>query len=72
MVDATIQNCWLLLRADGNNLTLWGFLRYIARAHLQPAEKRPGSGRPRMSSRVIPDIRYDNIGHFVEHLGKQA
>ena len=72
MVDTTIQNCWLLHRADDNKLPLLGFRRYITRTYLQQLEPRPGSGRPRMSSRVIPDVRYDNSGHLVEPLGKQA
>ncbi|XP_068201694.1 piggyBac transposable element-derived protein 2-like [Palaemon carinicauda] len=72
VIDATIQNCWLLHRVDESNLPLLSFKRYIARTYLQKAEPRVGIGRPRQSSRVIPDVRYDNIGHLVEPLGKQA
>ncbi|XP_068242332.1 piggyBac transposable element-derived protein 2-like [Palaemon carinicauda] len=72
VIDATIQNCWLLHRVDESNLSLLSFKRYIARTYLQKAEPRVGIGRPRQSSRVIPDVRYDNIGHLVEPLGKQA
>ncbi|XP_068208518.1 piggyBac transposable element-derived protein 3-like [Palaemon carinicauda] len=72
IIDATIQNCWLLHRVDESNLPLLSFKRYIARTYPQQAEPRVGIGRPRQSSRVIPDVRYDNIGHLVEPLGKQA
>ncbi|XP_068233365.1 piggyBac transposable element-derived protein 2-like [Palaemon carinicauda] len=72
VIDATIQNCWLLHRVDESNLSLLSFKRYIARTYLQKAEPLEGIGRPRQSSRVIPDVRYDNIGHLVESLGKQA
>ncbi|XP_068245431.1 piggyBac transposable element-derived protein 3-like [Palaemon carinicauda] len=71
VIDATIQNCWLLHRVDESNLPLLSFKRYIARTYPQQAEPRVGIGRPRQSSRVIPDVRYDNIGHLVEPLGKQ-
>ncbi|XP_068232196.1 piggyBac transposable element-derived protein 2-like [Palaemon carinicauda] len=67
-----ISNCWLLHRVDESNLPLLSFKRYIARTYPQQAEPRVGIGRPRQSSRVIPDVRYDYIGHLVEPLGKQA
>ncbi|XP_068233360.1 piggyBac transposable element-derived protein 2-like [Palaemon carinicauda] len=72
VIDATIQNCWLLHRVDESNLPLLSFKRYIARIYLQQAELHVGIGRPRQSSRVIPDVHHDNISHLVESLGKQA
>ncbi len=73
MIDAAIQNTWLLHRFDDEKMSLLSCRRYIAQTYLQQAEPRRTSGRPRIfASKVIPDVRYDNIGYYVTSLGKQS
>lgn len=72
MVDATIQNCWVLHKEENPGVSLLEFKRLIARTYLQQSELRSTAGRPRHSSKVISDVRYDNYGHYVVPLQRQA
>ncbi len=67
IIDSCLQNCWIL-----HDISLVTFRRYIANTYLQQAQLRVKSGRHRFSSNVISDVRFDNFGHYVIQLGKQA
>ncbi|XP_072401576.1 uncharacterized protein [Diabrotica undecimpunctata] len=73
MLDATIQNAWVLHKKSGNKLTQLEFRREIVQAYLTkygvPAKQggRPSSSlSSRSFHRVSDDIRYDGVGHLLE------
>lgn len=72
VIDAAIQNAWILHKKSGNKLTQLQFRREIVNIYLQKYKNvRSQGGRPTTSlssrsfSRVADDIRYDNIGHLL-------
>ncbi|XP_072394771.1 zinc finger BED domain-containing protein 5-like [Diabrotica undecimpunctata] len=73
MLDATIQNAWVLHKKSGNKLTQLEFRREIVQAYLTkygvPAKQggRPSSSlSSRSFHRVSDDIRYDGVGHLLK------
>lgn len=72
LIDATIQNAWILHKKSGNYLTQLQFKREIVLNYLNKYRNRAKTaGRPSTSAssrsfcRVSDDIRYDNFGHYL-------
>lgn len=72
VIDACIQNAWILMKAAGTSISQLNFRREVGQYYLKSYGVPPkGGGRtPTFSedSRVPPDLRYDQIGHFVEEV----
>lgn len=72
MVDATIQNAWIVYKKAGNQCTQLEFRRDIVETYLTKYKNPPkATGRPssslssKSSHRVGDNIRYDNVGHLL-------
>ena len=53
-------------------MSLLQFRRVIALTLIQRAPVRENKGLLRISTNVVKDIRYDNLGHLVEPMNKQG
>lgn len=77
MVEMALVNAWLLYRlVHGKNaLDLLGFRRAVTVTYLKLDTGRPNIGRtmesPSTQLRVIPDIRFDGIGHMIDKRSTQ-
>lgn len=78
LLDAAIQNAWVLYKQSGNKITQLDFRREIVKTYLNKYKNPPkGKGRPSASkssrsfSRVGDDVRYDNIGHLLTPVEKK-
>lgn len=72
LLDATLQNAWVLHKRAGNKLTQLQFRREIVKAYLikyrnprKPGGRPSSSASSRSFSRISDDIRFDNIGHYL-------
>lgn len=72
LLDAALQNAWVLYKQSGNKITFLEFRREIVKTYLTNFGTLPKQGgRPsislssRSSSRVGDDIRFDGTGHFL-------
>ena len=71
MIDVTKQNAWLLHKKSGWGLAQFEFKEQIAQTHLTRFGTPPkGAGRPPSYStkgdkRVLEDIRFDGIEHYL-------
>ncbi|KAG5873840.1 hypothetical protein JTB14_014379 [Gonioctena quinquepunctata] len=79
LLDAAIQNAWVLYKQSGNKITQLNFRREIVKTYLNKYKNPPkGKGRPSASkssrsfSRVGDDVRYDNIGHPLTPVEKKS
>lgn len=79
LLSVSMNNAWLLYRMNPKGreeyLDFLGFIRYVVRAYLAAYRvSRPSAGRPstKVSSRVLPEVRYSGIGHFLETVEKQV
>ncbi|KAG5867194.1 hypothetical protein JTB14_031963 [Gonioctena quinquepunctata] len=78
LLDAAIQNAWVLNKQSGNKIAQLNFRREIVKTYFKKYKNPPkGKGRPSASkssrsfSRVGDDVRYDNIGHLLTPVGKK-
>lgn len=78
LVDATVQNAWLLHKKSGGKLMQCAFKEQLAETYLKRYGVPPkGKGRPpsylgQEDKRVLDDIRYDGMEHYlVETPGKK-
>lgn len=71
LIDAVTQNAWILSKKQNNKMTQLNFRRAIAEAYLikyAVSRKNPGpTGRFISSARVLEDIRYDRMDHWITH-----
>lgn len=71
MIDVTVQNAWLLHKKSGGGLSQFEFKEQIAQTYLTRYGTPPkGAGRPPSYStkgdkRVLEDIRFDGIEHYL-------
>nr|CAI5831573.1 unnamed protein product [Callosobruchus analis]CAI5839620.1 unnamed protein product [Callosobruchus analis] len=75
LVDAAIQNAWILYKCSGRQTTNLNFRRELATTYLRKFKNvSKGSGRPSASknsvtlNRVSDDLRYDHVDHLIEHV----
>lgn len=73
LIDAAIQNAWIIHKCSGRQITNLNFRREIATSYLKKYKNPPiRPGRPATSisslslNRVSDDIRYDEKNHLVE------
>lgn len=73
LLNTAMNNAWQLYRLTSRgseeNLDHLGFLRYVVRAYLGSCvRERPSAGRPSMkvSLRILPEVRFDGRGHYLE------
>ena len=76
-IDAACQNAWQLYRSvlkmrEETPIDLLAFRRHIARTYLK---LETDCGRTRLSSavstRVLPDVRYDGLNHWIQVIATQ-
>ena len=74
MLDVAVQNSWLVYRSEHvSDMSQLEFRAWVARTYLKQAEVRKSAGRSKVpSSKVLPDVRFDNMGHYVVPLGRQV
>lgn len=72
MIDAAINNAWVLYKCSGRPITNLNFRRHIAQTYLRrygTAPQRPGKKRKNINSatnkRVSDDLRFDRMDHFI-------
>ncbi|XP_066254654.1 piggyBac transposable element-derived protein 3-like [Euwallacea similis] len=72
LLDATIQNAWILSKKSGNNLTQLQFRREIVKVYLTKYKTTPKQGSRSESSassrsfcRVSDNVRFDGQGHLL-------
>lgn len=72
LIDACVQNAWVIYRVHNPECSQLNFRREIVQTYLKKFENPPkSSGRPSSSSansKVSPDIRLDGRGHLVEYI----
>ena len=76
LIDATLNNAWHLYKKSGRKMTKLEFKREIVLTYLTryktPKSTAGARGSAKLSSRVVHDIRYDRMDHFlVETNGKK-
>lgn len=71
LADVTVQNAWLLDKKSGGSLRQFEFKEYIAQSYITRYAISPkGPGRPKSGSstnvtRVLDDVRYIGIDHYL-------
>lgn len=71
LIDACIQNAWIIYRIQNPDTSQLNFRREIAQVYLKRYQNLPKSaGRPTCSGerRVYPEIRFDHQNHLVEYV----
>ena len=73
MVDVTVQNAWLIYHLKYCEMSELDFRAWIAKTDLKHAEPRKSLGRPKvLASNVLPDGRFDKMGHYIKSFGRQV
>lgn len=73
MVDAAMHNAWQIARSRGTNIDQLMFRREVAMTYLLVYKLEPKTpGRRRLSVPGVNEMRYDNLGHFVQPLQGHA
>ena len=71
--NLTVQNFWLIYRLEHRDMSELHFRAWIARTYLKQAEPRKSSGRTKvLAPNVLPNVRFDKMGHYVIPLGRQV
>lgn len=68
LIDATINNAWILMRKNGRQIPQLDFRRELAQTYLQKYQNPPkAGGRPstgKSGGRTVSGVRFDGINHF--------
>ena len=71
-LNGAIVNMWLLYKKTAPGVPLQEFVRRITLAVLTSTQvPSPRGGKPRKKSLILPEIRFDGIGHLVDKQGTQ-